>query len=100
MNPDILYSIYQTSLGVVRLNFLSITRLTLSSPLYDWLKRYMKEMNLLNNHKKRFRKIVPRTMVVSRPNTFWETDFTNVYIDREGWAYFTAYPDLCSRKIK
>ena len=64
------------------------------------VKRHMKEMNLLHSHKKRFRKSVPRTMVVSRLNIFWETDFTKVYIDREGWVYFTAYIDLCSRKIK
>ena len=39
-------------------------------------------------------------MVVSRLNTFWETDFTKVYINGERWVYFTAYLDLCSRKIK
>ena len=61
----------------------------------------MKELNLLHSHKKRYRKSVPRTMVVSRPNIFWwETDFTEVYIQGEGWVYFTAYIDLCSRKIK
>ena len=37
---------------------------------------------------------------VSRLNTFWETDFTRVYINGERWVYFTAYLDLCSRKIK
>ena len=64
------------------------------------VRRHMKELNLLHTHKKRFRKSVPRTMAVSRPNIFWETDFTKVYINGEGWVYFTAYIDLCSRKIK
>ena len=64
------------------------------------VKRHMKEMNLLHGYRKRFRKSVPRTVVVPRPNVFWETDFTKVYIQREGWSYFTAYIDLCSRKIK
>ncbi|MGC8618153.1 MAG: transposase, partial [Thermoplasmata archaeon] len=39
-------------------------------------------------------------IVVSRPNIFWETDFTKVYIEGEGWVHLTAYIDLCSRKIK
>jgi transposase InsO family protein len=30
----------------------------------------------------------------------WETDITKIYIDHEGWIYFTAYVDLFSRKIK
>ena len=64
------------------------------------VKRHMKEMNLLHGYRKRFRKSVPRTIVVPRPNVFWETDFTKVYIHREGWSYFTACIDLCSRKIK
>ena len=46
------------------------------------VRRHMKELNLLRTHKKRYRKSVPRTMVVSRLNIFWETDFTKVYIDR------------------
>jgi putative transposase len=64
------------------------------------VKRHMKSLNLLHSHRKKFRKSVPRTIVVSRPNIFWETDFTKVYVKGEGWVYFTAYLDLCSRKIK
>jgi len=30
----------------------------------------------------------------------WETDFTKIYIDGEGWVYLTAYIDLCSKRIK
>ena len=54
------------------------------------VRRHMREMNLLHSYRKRYGKSVPRTVVVSRPNIFWETDFTKVYIDREGWVYFTA----------
>ena len=43
---------------------------------------------------------MPRTIVVARPNMMWETDFTKIYIEGEGWVYLTAYLDLCSRKIK
>ena len=57
-------------------------------------------MNLTLAHKKVNRKHVPRTIVVARPNVMWETDITKVYIDHECWIYFTAYVDLCSRKIK
>ncbi|MEM0134516.1 MAG: IS3 family transposase [Thermoplasmatales archaeon] len=64
------------------------------------VRRHMKALNLLHRARKRFRKSVPRTMVVSRTNIFWETDFTKVYINKEGWFHFTAYLDLCSRKIK
>ncbi|MGC8563219.1 MAG: transposase, partial [Thermoplasmata archaeon] len=64
------------------------------------VRRHMKDMNLLHSYKKRFRKTVPRTLVVSRPNIMWETDFTKVYIEGEGWVHLTAYIDLCSRKIK
>ena len=35
------------------------------------VKRHMKEMNLLHSDRKRFRKSVPRTVVVSRPSIFW-----------------------------
>ena len=44
--------------------------------------------------------VVPRTIVVARPNIMWETDITKIYIDNEGWVYLTAYLDLRSRKIK
>ena len=43
------------------------------------------------SHKKVHRKHVPRTMVVARPNVLWETDFTKIYIEGEGWVYLTAY---------
>ena len=57
-------------------------------------------MNLIATHRKVHRKHVPRTIVVARPNIMWETDFTKIYIDNEGWVYLTTYLDLCSRKIK
>jgi hypothetical protein len=34
------------------------------------MRRHMRELNLLHSHKKRLRKSVPRTMVVSRLNIF------------------------------
>ena len=64
------------------------------------VRRHMKELNVLHSTKKRYRKKVPRMLLVSRPNIMWETDFTKVYIEREGWVHLTAYIDLCSRKIK
>ena len=63
-------------------------------------RRHMRHMNLVATHKKVHRKHVPRTIVVARPNVMWETDFTKIYIDNEGWVNLTAYLDLCSRKIK
>ena len=57
-------------------------------------------MNLVSTKKKVHRKHVPRTILVARPNMMWETDFTKVYIEGEGWVHLTAYLDLCSRKIK
>ncbi|MCL4480425.1 MAG: DDE-type integrase/transposase/recombinase, partial [Candidatus Thermoplasmatota archaeon] len=64
------------------------------------IRRHMRHMNLIATHKKVHRKHVPRTIVVARPNVMWETDFTKIYIDNEGWVNLTAYLDLCSRKIK
>ena len=64
------------------------------------IRRHMCHMNLIATHKKVHRKHVPRTIVVARPNVMWETDFTKIYIEDEGWVYLTAYLDLCSRKIK
>ena len=64
------------------------------------VRRHMRHMNLIATHKKIHRKHVPRTIVVARPDIMWETDFTKIYIDGEGWIYFTVYLDLCSRKIK
>ena len=63
------------------------------------IRRHMRHLNLMNTEK-RVRKKVPRSMVVSRPNLMWETDFTKIYVDNYGWAYLSAYVDLCSRKIK
>ena len=57
-------------------------------------------MNLISTNKKIHRKHVPRKIVVARPNVMWETDFTKIYIEGEGWVHLTAYLDLCSRKIK
>ena len=57
-------------------------------------------MNIVTTHKKVHGRHVPRTVVVVRPNIMWETDFTKIYIDSEGWVHLTAYLDLCSRKIK
>ena len=64
------------------------------------VRRHMRHLNLIHTGRKGHRKKVPRTLVVSRPNIMWETDITKVYIDHEGRIYFTAYVDLCSRKIK
>ena len=64
------------------------------------IRRHMRHMNLIATHKKVHRKHVPRTIVVARPNMMWETDFTKIYIEGEGWVYLTAFLDLCSRKIK
>ena len=64
------------------------------------VRRHMRHMNLIARHKKVHRKYVPRTVVVARPNIMWETDFTKIYIEGEGWVHLTAYLDLCSRKIK
>ena len=57
-------------------------------------------MNLISTRKRVHRKHVPRTIVVARPNMMWETDFTKIYIDNEGWVYLTAYLVLCSGKTK
>ena len=57
-------------------------------------------MNLISTRKNVHRKHVPRTILVAIPKMMWETDFTKIYIDKEGWVYLTAYLDLCSRKIK
>jgi putative transposase len=64
------------------------------------IRRHMRHMNLISTRKKVHRKHVLRKIVVARPNMMWETDFTKIYIDNEGWVYLTAYLDLCSRKIK
>ena len=64
------------------------------------IRRHMRHMNLISTRKNVHRKHVPRTIVVARPNMMWETDFTKIYIEGEGWVYLTAYLDLCSRKIK
>ena len=64
------------------------------------IRRHMRHMNLISTRKNVHRKQAPRTIVVARPNMMWETDFTKIYIDNEGWVYLTAYLDLCSRKIK
>ncbi len=65
------------------------------------VRKHMRHMNLITASKRKTaRKHVPRTIVVGRPNIMWETDFTKIYIDGEGWIYLTAYIDLCSRKIK
>ncbi len=65
------------------------------------VRRHMRHMNLITASKRKAsRKHVPRTIVVGRPDIMWETDFTKIYIDGEGWIYLTAYIDLCSRKIK
>ena len=64
------------------------------------IRRYMRHLGLIRSYKKRYRKKVPRSIIVSRPNIMWETDFTKLYIDGYGWAHLSAYIDLCSRKIK
>ena len=57
-------------------------------------------MNLIATHKKVHRKHVPRTILVARLNMMWETDFTKVYIEGEGWVHLLGYLDLCSRKMR
>jgi putative transposase len=64
------------------------------------IRRHMRHMNLVSARRKVHRKHVSRAMVVARPNIMWETDFTKIYIEGEGWIHLTAYLDLCSRKIK
>ncbi|MCL4451829.1 MAG: IS3 family transposase [Candidatus Thermoplasmatota archaeon] len=64
------------------------------------IRRHMRHMNLISTRKKVHRKYVLRTIVVARPNIMWETDFTKIYIEGEGWVHLKAYLDLCSRKIK
>ena len=64
------------------------------------VRRHMRHMNLISTRKRVHRKHVPRTIVVARPNMMWETDFTKIYIDNEGWVYLTAYLVLCSGKTK
>ncbi|MEM4090953.1 MAG: hypothetical protein QXQ46_09490 [Thermoplasmatales archaeon] len=46
------------------------------------VRRHMKALNPLHRARKRFKKSVQRTMVVSRTNIFRETD--NVYMNKEG----------------
>ena len=64
------------------------------------IRRHMRHMNLISTRKNVHRKHVPRTIIVARPNMMWETDFTKIYIEGDGWVYLTAYLDLCSRKIR
>ncbi|EQD76842.1 transposase, partial [mine drainage metagenome] len=64
------------------------------------IRRHMRHLNLMHSSKKTYRKKVPRILLVSRPNVMWETDFTKIYIEGEGWCHLSAYIDLCSRKIK
>lgn len=64
------------------------------------IRRHMRHLNLVHSTAKRYRKKVPRALVVASPNIMWETDFTSIYIQGEGWVHLTAYIDLCSRKIK
>lgn len=55
------------------------------------VKRQMKYLNLLHSHRKTFRKSVPRAIVVTRPNPFWETDFMKVYINGKGWFFYRIH---------
>ncbi|SIM84430.1 IS3 family transposase [Cuniculiplasma divulgatum] len=64
------------------------------------VRRHMRAMNLVMARKKVAREKAPRAVVVSTLNRTWETDFTKIYIPGEGWVYFTAYIDLCSRKVR
>ncbi|MCL5439955.1 MAG: IS3 family transposase [Candidatus Thermoplasmatota archaeon] len=64
------------------------------------VRRHMRHMNLVSADGKKIRHHVPRILVVGRPDLMWETDFTKIYIEGEGWIYLTAHIDLCSRKIK
>ncbi len=65
------------------------------------IRRHMQHMNLISPAgRKKIRPHVPGILVVGRPNVMWETDFTKIYIEGEGWIYLTAHIDLCSRKIK
>ena len=65
------------------------------------VRRHMRHLKLvkLKTYNRRVKR-VPRAIIVSKPDTMWETDITKIYINNDGWAYFTAYIDLCSRKVK
>lgn len=64
------------------------------------VRRHMRYLSLVHARKETYRRRLPRTIIVSRPNLMRETVFTKIYIQGEGRAYFTAHIDLCSRKIK
>ena len=64
------------------------------------VRRHMRHMNLISTNKKIRRKHAPRAIVAARPNVMWETDFTKIHIEGEGWIYLTAYLDLCSMRIE
>ncbi len=64
------------------------------------VQRHMRAMNLIKTHNKRHRNNLPRRIIVARLNRLWETDFTKIYIDGDGWVHFLAQMDVCSRKIK
>ena len=55
------------------------------------IRRHIRHMTLIDLHKNVHREHVPRTIVVARPNVMWETDFTKIYIEGEGWVHLTAY---------
>lgn len=64
------------------------------------VQRHMRAMNLTKAHNGRHRNRLPRRILVTRLNRLWETDFTKIYIEGEGWVHFLAQIDVCSRKIK
>ena len=57
-------------------------------------------MNLVKTYSKRKRNSLPRKILVTKLNRLWETDFTKIYVEGEGWIHFLAQMDVCSRKIK
>ena len=64
------------------------------------VQRHMRAMNLVKTYRKRTRNVLPRRILVTKLNRLWETDFTKIYVEGEGWIHFLAQMDVCSRKIK
>jgi putative transposase len=64
--------------------------------------RVMKEKSLLCP-RKGLRKVADRQLKAkpkaSRPNEYWGTDMTKIYVEKQGWAYLVVVLDWFSKKI-
>lgn len=64
--------------------------------------RIMKEKSLLCP-RKGVRKVAAREVRAKpraqRPNEYWGTDMTKIYVEKQGWAYLTIVLDWFSKKI-